>query len=290
MDSRLTDDGPKTQVGGAEKGWRAALDLVCERRGAKTCLTRNLHEGPLVVQKALYPEGENLCHAVLIHPPGGIAGGDQLTIEVSLGEESEALFTTPGATKYYRSAKDPAVQTVNLVLSNRAKIEWLPQETIVFRGALARQRMTVELGERATYLGQDIVCLGRRASGETMHEGSFSQRSSIRRRGKLLWRDGFDFDARTGVLEACAGLGGFSVYATMALADERASPVWLTAVRAILSETGGRSAATLLPGVLIVRHLGDSAEQARLVFLKAWEVLRPLAFDRPARLPRIWNT
>jgi len=286
----LTDESPGTPGTYDEKCWRATLELACEKRGLKTCLTRNRHCGPLVVQKPLYPEGEGLCHAVLLHPPGGIAGGDRLAVGITLGEECEALVTTPGATKFYRSSGNPALQAVSLELAAGAKFEWLPQETIVFNGALARQDFAVALGDRSVYLGQDIVCLGRRASGETFSEGYYSQRASISRNGKMIWRDCFDFDGKSGVLETPAGLCGKHVYGTMTVADERASAQWLKAVREVLSDAAGQTAATLLPGVLVIRRIGDSTERVRQVFLRAWEVLRPLAFGRPARIPRLWNT
>lgn len=273
-----------------EKGWRASLRLSFDRRGGKTCLSGKLHTGPLVVQKPLYPEGEGLCHAVVIHPPGGIAGGDRLSIDLSLGGGCEALVTTPGAAKYYRSAGCRALQSVNLELSAGARIEWLPQETIVFDRAVARQELTVNLAAGAVFLGQEIVCLGRRASGEEFREGCYSQRSAISRCGRLLWRDSFDLTAGSGMLESPAGLRGKNVCGTMALADERASPEWLRAVREALDGGEGITAATLLPGVLVIRHLGDSTERARETFLKAWQVLRPLGFSRQALVPRIWNT
>lgn len=272
------------------EGWRASLEVLFEKRGSRTHLARNRHEGPLVVQKPLYPEGEEICHVVVIHPPGGIAGGDQLRVGAALGRGCEALITTPGAAKYYRSAGCRALQKVQLELSEGAKLEWLPQETILFDRALARQDVTVDLADGAVFFGHEIVCLGRRASGEVFGEGHYSQRTAIRRNGKLLWRDGFDLASRSGVLDSPAGLCGKHVYATMTLADERASAVWLKALREGLEGGEGLNAATLLPGVLVVRHLGDSTEKARGLFLKAWEVLRPLSLSRPALVPRVWNT
>ena len=76
--------------------WRAELALDYRLQDGRTVLARR-HRGPLQVQKALYPEGQGLCHTLLIHPPGGIAGGDSLSIDVAVQSGAQALITTPGA-------------------------------------------------------------------------------------------------------------------------------------------------------------------------------------------------
>ena len=98
--------------------WRAELDLRFERRGARTVLAAQRHSGPLLVQKPLYPDGPETCHATLLHPPGGIAAGDSLNISAALGGEAQALLTTPGATKWYRSGGPIAEQHTRFALQH----------------------------------------------------------------------------------------------------------------------------------------------------------------------------
>src|SRR5687767_8537939 len=121
--------------------WTASLALGFEARNDRTVLGTRRSEGPLVVQKPLYPEGPEVCHAIVVHPPGGIAGGDELSLEVK--GEGHALLTTPGAAKWYRSAGPWAKQ--KLLFDVHGTLEWLPRETIVFDGALAALECEVRL-------------------------------------------------------------------------------------------------------------------------------------------------
>ena len=82
--------------------WHASLDLTYQRAGERTML-QHRHSGPLRILKSLYPEGEAICHNVIVHPPGGLVGGDALDITVQAGSGAHALISTPGATRFYRS-------------------------------------------------------------------------------------------------------------------------------------------------------------------------------------------
>src|SRR5712664_2458167 len=125
--------------------WRARLALAFERRAARSVLASREHDGPLVVQKPLYPEGDAVCHAIVVHPPAGIAGGDELEIGARAAEGAHALLTTPGAARWYRTAGPWASQCLDLEIADGACIEWLPQETLVYDGALADLRTEVRL-------------------------------------------------------------------------------------------------------------------------------------------------
>ena len=114
--------------------WKADLSLGFSCRNRKSVLTEKHSDGPLVVQKPLYPEGDAVCHAIVVHPPGGIAGGDELHLKVKAGPESAALLTTPGAGKWYRSAGPWASQ--KLCFEVDGVLEWLPRVVLIGGAAI----------------------------------------------------------------------------------------------------------------------------------------------------------
>ena len=268
-------------------GWKARLELDFAFRDRRTVLARKEHDGPLVVQKPLYPEGGEVCHAIVVHPPGGIAGGDELFLEVRTEKHASALLTTPGAAKWYRSAGPLARQS--LAFDAEGTLEWLPQETIVFDGARAELDCEINLGPDAVFAGWDITCFGRTGSGERFRRGSYRFSVRLRRAGRLLWQERGALQGGGRLLASPAGLGGHPVWGTMFVSfpavDEK---IQLKARQEQPSE--GEGAVTLLPGILLVRYLGDSSEAARRYFASLWSALRPALCGRAAVEPRIWRT
>ena len=262
--------------------WKARLALGFEQRLGRTVLAERRHDGPLVVQKPLYPEGDAVCHAIVVHPPAGIAGGDELELAARAGEGAHALLTTPGAGKWYRSAGPWASQKLRFEIAGA--LEWLPQETIVFDGALARLETEVRLSGDAKYLGWEILCLGRTGSGERFDKGEIRLDSRIYRDGKLLWLERGRIEGGGKLLDSPAGLQGKPVCATLVAASPFPM-IDLAACREVESLS-----VTQLPGVLVARYLGDSSEQAKQLFTQLWTILRPAVFGRDARPPRIWST
>ncbi len=273
----------------AHSGWRARLALGFGRRGARTLLERRVQEGPLVVQKPLYPEGEKVCHAIVVHPPGGIAGGDELDIALDAGEGAHGLLTTPGAAKWYRTAGPLARQRVAIDVARGAALEWLPQDTIVFDGALARLSTQVRLAREARFLGWEILCLGRTGSGERLARGSCRIETEIVIDGRLAWRERGCIDGGGALLEVSAGLAGKPVFGTLYASFPGIGPAQLAECREARSEEG-ETGVTLVPGVLLARYLGDSGESARRYFAAVWRALRPALAGREASEPRIWRT
>ena len=269
--------------------WRAELSLEFSARGAATILSDCRHRGPLRVQKALYPEGDAVCQAIVLHPPSGIAGGDHLRIAASVAAEAFAQLTTPGAGKWYRGHGRWASQALRFTVEDGAALEWLPQETIAFDGALAELSCRVELAPQASYLGWEVLCLGRQASGERFVSGELRLGTELWRGEACLYRERGRLRGGDALLASPVGLGGASVCATLVAVSPRLPALSLAELRAV-DERGGRAGVTRLPHVLVARWLGDSSERARHYLTSLWSLLRPALLARPATSPRIWAT
>lgn len=268
-------------------GWQAELSLAFACRAGATRLVGRHHRGPLRVQKALYPEGAQVCHAIVIHPPGGVVGGDRLQLDAAAGAGAHAVLTTPGAAKWYRANGKTSSQDVRLTADTGAAIEWLPQESIFYNKAQVALRHDVELAAGASYLGCEILCLGRRASGEIFKEGRINQRTGIRLDGKPVW---WEQGLLTPAVQASPlGLAGHSVCATLLAVGKPLGGDVLKALRAL--DGGPRCGATQASRqVLALRWLGDDSEQARELMLAALAIVRPALLGRDAIVPRSWRT
>ncbi len=271
-------------------GWEARLALDYAYIDERSVLARRVSSGPLVVQKTLYPEGEKVCHNILLHPPGGIAGGDALYIRINQGQKSHSVVTTPGAAKWYRSCGPQAVQDLHFSITDGAILEWLPLETIIFNGAQANMRTVVDLAHGATYLGWDITCFGRTASGEKFEFGKLRQTTELRLPGKKIWGEYVLLEGDDPMLSSPAGLAGFTVVGTLLAVGRNITAEQLAQCREIMVDDDGRTGITTAPHVLVARYLGNSSEKAKNYFVALWELLRPWLVGRVVCRPRIWNT
>jgi len=287
----LRADSTQTCSRGDERatGWRARLALEFENRDARTVLAARRHDGPLLVQKPLYPEGGGVCHTILVHPPAGIVGGDELEVSANLSANARVLLTTPGAAKWYRSAGPWARQRIVFRVGTGACLEWLPQETIIFNGALAELRTEIELKSDACFFGWEMVCLGRTGSGESFAAGECRMRTLIRRDEKPLWLERAQLDGAGAALFSPAVLAGQPVTGTFVAASPRWEDRLLDHCRE-LKPMAGLGAVTTMPGLFVGRYLGSSSEAAKKYFTQLWAVLRPGLTGLPAAEPRIWRT
>ena len=279
-----------TNDASAHSAWQAHLRLGFAWHDGVSRLVERTHSGPLRVQKPLYPEGDAVCHAIIIHPPGGVVGGDQLAVDATVGEGAHAFLTSPGAAKWYRANGHVSGQHIVLRAGAGAAIEWLPQESIFFDQACVLLRHEVQLAANASYIGCDIVCLGRSASGEIFNTGSISQQVQIRRGGKLLWWEQGVLAADGALMASPLGLRGHTVCATLIAVGTSISPAVLAAVREISVPAGAMFGATQIKALVVVRLLCGDSEAARRIMLAAWQLLRPAMLGRDAVVPRSWNT
>lgn len=270
--------------------WEASLALGYERRLERTVLARRSHSGPLRVQRDLYPEGEGICHTIVVHPPGGIAGGDSLAVSATLGSRSAALLTTPGAGKWYRTQGAAARQTLEFAVQAGASLEWLPQETILFDGAIAEMKTTVRLGDDAAYTGWEVLCFGRAASGQKFSAGLLTQQTEIFSGETRLWAERARVTGGDPLMDSPVGLRGHSVCATLLAAGREFSNETLAACREVAAGANALCGVTRLPKLVIARWLGDAGEDARAYFSALWGVLRPVMNKSQAVAPRIWST
>jgi urease accessory protein len=270
--------------------WLARLELEYAVADARTRLARRSHCGPLLVQKSLYPEGPPVCHTLILHPPGGIAGSDELAMDVRLKPGAHTLITMPGATKWYRTEGTPASQRLDIQIAAGAILEWLPPETIVYDRAAARMHTTIELAPGGHYFGWEILCLGRTASGESYDAGDLRQTTEISIGGELRWCERCRLDGGSRLLDSAAGLAGAPVSAILLAAGKTVAPEVIAQCRAISPGDGARAGITALPDILVARYVGNSSEQAKNYFIGLWRVLRPHLSGRAAVTPRIWAT
>ena len=195
-------------------GWHGHLELDYRRDG-DTTQAHDRHDGPLRVLQRLYPEGPGICHHVLVHPPGGMVGGDTLDIDVALAEGSHAVITTPGAARFYRSSGAAAVQRLRARAAAGTRLEWLPLETLAYSGCEGENLLRFELEPGAETIGWDVLALGLPAAGQPFERGRYRQ--SIELPGRWLERGTIAADDRT-LLDSPLGLAGHRVMGTLWLA------------------------------------------------------------------------
>lgn len=274
-------------------GWAARLELTICRENGMTRLVSPRHVGPLRIQKPFYPEGRDWPHLYLLHPPGGIVGGDQLDIEAQVQAEAGALLTTPAAQKLYRSPGPTSRQMQWLVVGRDAVLEWLPAETIVFDGARATQTTEIDLDPSARLIAWEITCFGRPASDLGFETGRFCQRFSVRRGGSPLFIERLNVDGGSRALTEPWGYRGLPVFGSLYLVDRAGGDGerFLSAVREDRPSTRtDLAAATAFGEVVVLRVGGISVERVRARLTSAWRRLRPELLGRAAAPPRIWAT
>jgi urease accessory protein len=272
--------------------WQGKLDLRFAKAANRTVLYKRGHFGPLRVQKPLYPEGPEICHVVVIHPPGGLANGDDLSICLTLEQGAHSVITTPGATRWYK-AKDGSTLQVTIALRAGAVLEWLPNESIYFASAFARTTLRIELAEGAIACGWDINMLGRIASEESWDSGVLrSAIDFVRDDGSPIWSERTLLRAESGLIHSYQGLSGYPIFGTLwCVGAGNQLSIAETLAVALPFTPELRAGISLLPGdVLLLRAIGRQIEPVKSLMIDCWSRIRPTLIGRNAQALRLWST
>ena len=275
-------------------GWHAKLDLDY-RVEAGRCVARHIHTGPLRILQSLYPEGDSICHNVLVHPPGGLVGGDTLDIAVKVAANAHGLVTTPGATRFYRSDGESALQRSVITLEAGARMEWLPLEAICYSGCLAENRLEMNLAPGAELFGWDITALGLPAANKPFDAGHFCQHIEL----PGVWLERAQIKASdTLLLQSPLGMGGHACIATLFMVagsklERQRRQKALDIARALaeahpLCATAGATSPDAQ--VVVLRVLAAVVEPAAALIRQVWLAWRQQLWQQSGPAPRIWST
>jgi len=282
-------------------GWRARLQLGFESRAGVTRLVRNQHEGPLRLIRAL-PLSQGRCQAVIVHPPGGLVGGDRLEIDIDLAADAQVLCTTPGAQKWYRAHHAGARAHTRIACGPRAAIEWLPQATIVYDEARVDQGLQIDLDPEARMIGWECIVLGRAAMKEQFLRGALRQTIELRRGDQLLWSERTVAQAGDRLFESALGWGGRTVACTVWAASASGASLddsvarWRSLLWQACDAAQARdlrlvgAASAVDAGLLVARLLADDSQLVMQTAQSLWSAARPTVIGAGEDLPRIWAT
>jgi urease accessory protein len=272
--------------------WHARLDLDYRSEPPRS-VARFRHEGPLRILQSLYPEGDAVCHNVLVHPPGGLVGGDTLDIRVRAAEGSHGLITTPGASRFYRSEGELALQRTELAVEPGARLEWLPLEAICFSGCQAENRLTLRVAEAGELIGWDVAALGLPHAEKPFERGMLQQH--IEMPGVWLERGRIDAtDLR--LLRSPLGLAGHRCLASLffvagAPIGRARRDAALELARSLIDAhalQGSAGATSPHAEIIVVRALAPVVEPAMQLLRQVWQAWRAELWGLAGTLPRIW--
>ena len=270
--------------------WAGELELEFAKRNQQTVLARNYTVAPWKTQRSLYPEGEEVCHCILLHTAGGLVGGDRLSAKIYLQPQSQALITTAAASKIYRSKGAESLQNIQIRLDEGASLEWFPQETIIFSEAQYRQQTKIELASNATLTMWEIVRFGRTARGEKFLDGNWRSHTEVWRDQSPLWIDRQYLNGNSEMLGSPNGLNNYVIAANFIFVGAVVETELITQMRSTWEQGNyqGMSGVTRSLSGLVCRYFGNSSSDARKWFQQIWLLLRVSYRDRAICVPRVW--
>jgi urease accessory protein len=271
-----------------DKIWHGKLNLVYANRQGASELIYNHNQAPFKIQRPFYPEGKEVCHSIILHTAGGVVGGDRLSSQIHLQPNAQVLITTAAAGKIYRSNGLPARQTIEIQIDSGAGLEFLPQETILFDGAIYRQDLKVKLATEAYFLGWEITRLGRSARGEKFLQGEWRSHTEIWRDGVPLWIDRQLLPANAEIFDSPHGLAGNPIVGSLVFVGVPVSKEIVEKARSLITQHSLAGVSRLEHG-LLCRYRGHSTSEVRNWFTNIWQMLRISFLKRGNCIPRVWQ-
>lgn len=274
-------------------GWKAHLKLDYTCANQRT-VAKFEHVGPLRVLQSLYPEGDAVCHNVLVHPPSGLVGGDVLDMQLHLGDHSHALLTTPGATRFYRSEHGLATQQVKAYVGDSARLEWLPLETIAYNGCHGLNHAVFDLAPTAEMMAWDITALGLPSANLPFERGQLQQHLEV----SGVWLERGLMDAQDmRLMNGPLGLARHRCMATLVFAcgtdltrERRDFALSLARELIEVAHAGVVAGVTSPhPRIVVLRTLSPLVEPAQTLLRGVWAAWRRGMWGMSDVPPRIWS-
>jgi len=273
-----------------QSNWHGKIKLNYQFNQHKTELLSSFTQSPFKIQQSFYPEGEAICHNIILHTAGGVVGGDILDQEIILNDHSQSLITTPAANKIYRSNGKIAQQNINIRLENQTILEYLPQEMIVFNGAKYHQSNIINLHQDSTFLMWEIIRFGRTARGEIFNQGYWQSNLEIWQESTPILIDHICLQGEDDLFHSLTGLNDQPLAATLTYIGNFQKAETLTKISQLCqnSLTYGQAGVTELIKGLNCRYLGHSTTEVRAFFFKIWQILRLQYLGKNAIKLRVW--
>ncbi len=282
-----------------QRKWQANLCLNFEPSMGKSVLTSVTHEGPLQVQQLFYPEkteGILPCHCLLLHPPGGLVNGDELTIKIQAVKGSKVLVTTPSASKFYKSSGAVQKQTVKLKVQG-SELVYVPQESLYFDEAKAIVELDAEIDKDSCLIVSDISCLGRYDLGENFDKGSFDNKTVIAIEGTEVLMERLRLDNAHFKRTSKLTLNSCPFYLSLSAVPRHQDQEKLKEICQDLQDSlkqfdmsDALCGVTAKDDILNLRALGRNLRTLKHIQTLALEKLYLPLLSRPFVAPRIWRT
>ncbi|NEP07577.1 MAG: urease accessory protein UreD [Okeania sp. SIO2G4] len=275
------------------KQWHGSLDLIYGKQHNTTQILASKNQAPLKIQRPFYPEGNEVCHSVILHTAGGVVGDDRLSINIELQPTTHVLITTAAASKIYRSNGQLAQQNISINLDSQSCLEWFPQPTILFNGAEYRQDLKVHLGVEASWMSWEIIRFGRSARGEKFLTGNWRSYTEVWQENYPIWIDRQCLKGGSEMVNSLLGLADNSVVGTFIFVGQPVTAEVVTKVRDLWQSLGidmsGEAGVTRIPKGMICRYCGQSIINVKNWFNSVWHFLRLFYLKRPSCSPRVWS-